>query len=51
MTWKRKDCGCVNTTLESTGPVTIRCARHKGKRAKKGRALAHWNEDGHVRAG
>lgn len=40
--WKRKKCGCVNTTLHSTGPATIRCFSHRGKRAKKKRALAHW---------
>lgn len=44
MTWKRKPCGCVKTTLRSTGPVTIRCLSHRGKPAKKGRTLAHFED-------
>lgn len=49
--WKKKPCGCVNTMLPSTGPVTIRCQKHRGKKTKKGRALVHFNEDGLVRHG
>jgi hypothetical protein len=47
--WKRKACGCVNSYLASAGPVSIRCARHRGKRAKKGRALCYFDSEGIVR--
>jgi hypothetical protein len=49
--WKRKPCGCVRTTLPRAGKVAIRCARHRGKDAKKGRLLAHFDENGIVRRG
>ncbi len=48
--WKRKSCGCVKTTLPRAGKVAIRCDRHWGKPAKKGRVLAHF-EEGMVRRG
>lgn len=46
--YKRKKCGCVNAVL-TIGPAAIRCARHRGKRAKKGRALCYFDSDGIVR--
>lgn len=49
--WKRKSCGCVNARLSQSGKVAIRCTRHRGKAAKKGRLLAHFDEDGIVRRG
>lgn len=51
MKWRRKPCGCVNTKLPSVGRATIRCARHRGQPAKKGRTLAHWDEHGLARHG
>jgi hypothetical protein len=50
VTWKQKPCGCVNTRLLIAGKVTIRCEQHRGKPAKKGRLLCHF-EDGLVRRG
>jgi len=48
--WNRKPCGCVKTALPRAGKVAIRCERHRGKRAKKGRLLAYLTDDGRVRA-
>lgn len=47
--WNRKPCGCVNTRLPSFGKVAIRCERHRGKPAKKGRPLAYLDANGIVR--
>lgn len=43
--WKRKDCGCVKTTLSvgNVGKVVIRCGRHLGKPSKR-RAVLHWQD-------
>lgn len=49
VTWKRKKCGCIRTTL-SIGPVWIRCDRHRGKPSKK-RIVCHFDEDGVVTRG
>lgn len=48
--WKPKPCGCVNARLPRAGRVTIRCEKHRGKVAKRGRVLAHF-EEGQVRRG
>jgi hypothetical protein len=48
--WTKKPCGCVKTRLPRSGKVTIRCERHRGKPAKEGRLLAHF-EEGMVRRG